>query len=108
MIAIMSAVDATLFRALGARERALAAGQTLFRRDDPVVSVHAVLAGEVRLVRHRSDGGLLVLQRARTGTLLAEASLFAATTAMRSLPGRHACSRSAATHSKRGSRPIRD
>jgi len=78
MIAIMSGPYESVFRALGARERALAAGRTLFRRDDRVVSVHAVLAGEIRLVRHRSDGGILVLLRAREGALLAEASLFAA------------------------------
>ncbi|MBL8831840.1 MAG: Crp/Fnr family transcriptional regulator [Rhodospirillales bacterium] len=73
----MSFAYETVFRALGGRERWLAAGQTLFRRDDPVASIHAVLAGEMRLVRHRDDGGVLVLQRARAGALLAEASLFA-------------------------------
>lgn len=77
MIEIMSIDYESVFRSLGASERLLASGQTLFRLDDPVVRIHAVIAGEMRLVRHRGDGGAFVLQRARAGALLAEASLFA-------------------------------
>jgi CRP-like cAMP-binding protein len=80
MIAIMSnAIGSETLADLfaGGRLRTFAAGERLFARGDPVVALHFVVAGEARLVRHRPDGGRLVLQRAGPGAVLAEASLFA-------------------------------
>ena len=57
-------------------EREFAPGAVLFRRGDEVSVLHLVVAGEAHLVRHREDGGTLVLQRARPNTVLAEASVF--------------------------------
>ena len=48
----------------------------LFRRGDEVSVLHLLVAGEAHLVRHRADGRTLVLQRARPGMVLAEASIF--------------------------------
>ncbi|MFO6463429.1 Crp/Fnr family transcriptional regulator [Jannaschia sp. KMU-145] len=60
-----------------ARRSDVAAGQILFRRDDPVTTVHLVRDGAVALERPLADGGHLTLHVASAGTLLAEASLFA-------------------------------
>jgi CRP-like cAMP-binding protein len=38
--------------------------------------LYVVIEGEVRLIRHQMNGGAQVLQRARPGSVLAEASLF--------------------------------
>ena len=57
-------------------EREFDAGALLFRRGDKVSVLHLVLDGEAHLVRHRTDGGMLVLQRAAPKTVLAEASVF--------------------------------
>jgi CRP-like cAMP-binding protein len=75
MIAIMSDALTELFA--GARPRRFAAGERLFASGDRVTFLHRVMAGEARLLRHRPDGGRLVLQRAGPGAVLAEASLFA-------------------------------
>lgn len=61
----------------GASERRLAAGEALFRSGDPVRFLYRVETGAVNLVRPLTHGAELVLQRARAGALLAEASLFA-------------------------------
>ena len=45
---------------------------------DEVSLLHLVEDGEAHLVRHRADGGALVLQRALANTVLAEASVFSA------------------------------
>ena len=63
-------------RGLNPIEREFASGALLFRRGDEVSVLHLVVAGEAHLVRHRADGGTLVLQRARLNTVLAEASVF--------------------------------
>ena len=63
-------------RALSPSEREFDAGALLFRRGDEVSVLHLVLDGEAHLVRHRADGGRLVLQRAAPRTVLAEASVF--------------------------------
>lgn len=55
--------------------RQLAAGELVFERDDPVTSCFVIRAGEVHLLRRQMDGGRVVLQRAREGAVLAEASL---------------------------------
>jgi CRP-like cAMP-binding protein len=77
MIGIMSQlVDA--FAGLTDREELLAEGQHLFRNGDPIRSMFFVTEGEVRLLRQLPHGPLLTIQVARAGSLLAEASLFAA------------------------------
>jgi CRP-like cAMP-binding protein len=58
------------------KERHLAAGAFLFHQGDAVESLFVVLAGEVRLVRHQLNGGSITQQRAKSGMVLAEASLF--------------------------------
>ena len=63
-------------RRLSPTEREFDAGALLFRRGDEVSMLHLVLDGEAHLVRHRADGGRLVLQRAAPKTILAEASVF--------------------------------
>ena len=63
-------------RELSPTEREFDAGALLFRRGDEVSALHLVLDGEAHLVRHRADGGRLVLQRAAPKTVLAEASVF--------------------------------
>jgi CRP/FNR family transcriptional regulator, dissimilatory nitrate respiration regulator len=57
-----------------ARMRTLPAGATLFRFGHQPRAMHAVLDGEIRLLRRSADGLEIVLQRARRG-FLAEASL---------------------------------
>lgn len=53
-------------------------GRYLFHRGDPVRRIHFVTAGTVHLVRHLPSGAPLVIQRAGSGDLVAEASLYAA------------------------------
>ena len=60
---------------LSRTEREFDAGAFLFRRGEEVSVLHLVLDGEAHLVRHRADGGRLVLQRAMPKTVLAEASV---------------------------------
>jgi len=52
-------------------------GTVLFERDDPVTSVFRVESGEVHLLRRQPGGAEFILQRARAGSLLAEASITA-------------------------------
>ena len=63
-------------RELDSTERTFEAGACLFRLGDEVSVLHLVEDGEAHLVRHRADGGALVLQRAIANTVLAEASVF--------------------------------
>ena len=63
-------------RELDSAERTFEAGAPLFRLGDEVSVLHLVEHGEAHLVRHRADGGTLVLQRATANTVLAEASVF--------------------------------
>ncbi len=75
----MSASDwlsPTLRRA--AVERALKAGETLFRAGARTGGLYEVIKGKVRLVRVDRSGREAVLQVAAPGDTLAEASLFAA------------------------------
>ncbi len=59
-------------------ERALKAGQVLFRSGQRTAGLYEVIAGEVRLVRVDRAGREAVLHTASAGETLAEASLFAA------------------------------
>jgi len=62
-------------RALG-NERALKAGQPLFRTGQRPVGLYEVTAGKVRLVRVDRSGRETVLYSANAGDTIAEASLF--------------------------------
>jgi CRP/FNR family transcriptional regulator, dissimilatory nitrate respiration regulator len=77
MISIMSSSLFEYFLTLAEREQRVDAGNVLFRTDDPVRSLFLVIAGELRLVRALPDGLQLTLQRAGSGSIIAEASLFA-------------------------------
>jgi CRP-like cAMP-binding protein len=57
-------------------ERALKAGQYLFRAGDRTAGLYEVVDGKVRLVRVDRSGREAILQAAETGDTLAEASLF--------------------------------
>ncbi len=48
----------------------------LFFQDDPVQIMYIVAKGMVELIRHQVDGNTTILQRARDGSVLAEASLY--------------------------------
>ena len=78
MIAIMSDEILDLLAPLAPRPRRYRAQAAVFRLGDEVRAVHLVRSGLIHLVRHRPDGAPLVLQRARAGAILAEASVFAA------------------------------
>jgi CRP-like cAMP-binding protein len=62
-------------RKLG-RERALARGEVLFRKDDVAAGIYEIDQGQVRLSRLDSEGREVVLHVAGLGDLIAEASLF--------------------------------
>ena len=47
----------------------------MFRLDDPVRVMHFVQRGTIHLVRRPKDGAALILQHARPGSILAEASV---------------------------------
>ena len=63
-------------RSMNPNEGRYGPGSRLFHRHGEVSHLHLVTKGEAHLVRYRSDGAALVLQRARTGMVLAEASVF--------------------------------
>jgi CRP-like cAMP-binding protein len=48
----------------------------VFHLDDPVRVVHFVRRGAIHLVRREENGASLILQRARAGSILAEASVY--------------------------------
>lgn len=75
MIAIMQSGFPDRLSAMRSTTRHLAGGAVLFQRNDRVDRIFRVISGEVRLVRWQKDGTTAVLQRARPGDLLAEASL---------------------------------
>ena len=76
MIAVRSMSLFDQLHRLTPSEREFTSGAHLFRRGDEVSVLHLVVAGEAHLVRHRADGGTLVLQRALANMVLAEASVF--------------------------------
>ncbi|MEA2953492.1 MAG: family transcriptional regulator, dissimilatory nitrate respiration regulator [Alphaproteobacteria bacterium] len=77
MIAIMSASLIDTLSKLANRDQTLAVGEILFRAGDPVLSLFLVASGVVRLTRPLPHGLQLTLQRASSGAILAEASLYA-------------------------------
>jgi CRP/FNR family transcriptional regulator, dissimilatory nitrate respiration regulator len=77
MIAIMSPPWLSRLDDLVQCERTLQDGQTLFRASGPVRHHYLVRSGCVLLTRVQQAGDALVLQRARAGDLVAEASVFA-------------------------------
>jgi len=76
MIAIMLDGLSPLFEQ--GDEVALEPGQTLFHGGDPVRQVFLVKLGQMDLTRHGTGGQRAVLQRARAGDVLAEASAYSA------------------------------
>ena len=76
MIVIMSVTKNNLFEDLASQKRRFDPGQHLFHRGDPVQSVFRVLEGEVQRTRQQEAGELIILQRARPGDVVAEASVF--------------------------------
>ncbi len=75
MISIMSHSFLSAISHLPHRIRPFAEGEQVFERDDPVLSYFGVLSGEVHLLRRQFDGTGVILQRAGSGAVLAEASL---------------------------------
>jgi CRP-like cAMP-binding protein len=75
MIAVMSD---ELFTNLPRTKRVFAPGAAVFHRGDPVERLYVVRGGTIRLLRHQEDGHAVVLQRASSGDVLAEASVFSA------------------------------
>ena len=74
MIMIMFSDTLCHLRNLPATNLVFGPGQYLFHIGDPVRVMHVVQAGVVHLIRTQSDGSVLVLQQARAGAILAEAS----------------------------------
>jgi CRP-like cAMP-binding protein len=72
----MSGDIADLLASSGGRKRTLDAGEYLFHLGEPVAVLFVVLEGEVHLIRDQEHGGVVILQRAGPGEVLAEASLF--------------------------------
>lgn len=79
MIAIMSDPFLEALKRLPARRLTLGQGERLFTTADPVRSLHLLEAGQLDLVRHRRDGGVVALHRAGPGAIVAEASLYSDT-----------------------------
>jgi len=62
---------------IGGSIRSLEAGETLFHRGDEARAVFHVEHGRLRLTRFGADGSAVTLHVARSGSLFAEAALFA-------------------------------
>lgn len=54
------------------------AGSSLFHQNDPVQSIFIIESGLVELIRHQPDGKAIVMQRAGSHSVLAEASIYRA------------------------------
>lgn len=76
MIVIMSEqlLNSLLERAV--QRRRLPRGVRLFHQGDPVHALFIVAAGQVALYRHLEDGSELILHRASSQTVIAEASVY--------------------------------
>jgi CRP-like cAMP-binding protein len=77
MITIMSGFLFDALRQQSTGEQALAPEERLFHRGDQISSIYLLLSGVVDLVRYQRDGSAVVLNRVRTQTVVAEASLYA-------------------------------
>lgn len=91
MIEIMSIWVTNQLRSLATSEKRVRAGASVFHSGERVRSIHLVEEGAVHLVRYQPSGAMIVLQRAGSGAILAEASLFA---------DHYHCSAVAAAHSR--------
>lgn len=76
MITIMTGSFFTFLNEISHQNHSFAAGQMIVDMDDAVTRLYMVTNGMVHLVRFREDGGVVVLQRAGVGAILAEASVF--------------------------------
>ena len=76
MMEIMSTEMDSVLQGLPGRECEFAAAASVFHLDDPIRLVHFVRRGTIHLVRRQEDGATLIMQRARAGSILAEASVF--------------------------------
>lgn len=76
MIDVMLTDLMTFFDSLPRRELSFEAGSTVFNLGDAITTVYIVQSGTIHLVRHQADGSPLILQRARSGAILAEASVY--------------------------------
>lgn len=74
MIAIMSDKLASLFE--DGRVITLDRRQTIFRTGDPVRSVLLAIDGQIDLLRHSRSGAPLILHQAKSGNVVAEASIY--------------------------------
>ena len=74
MITIMLSALETLFS--GSRSVHLPAGAFLFRSASSVAEIFLVHSGQIQLRRHTVHGAEMVLQRARPGMVVAEASAY--------------------------------
>lgn len=74
MIPIMSQPFFYYLMELNHSKRHFGAGALVFERGDPVRWYYTIHSGEVHLLRRQEDGAEVVLQRATTGSILAEAS----------------------------------
>lgn len=63
-------------RQLASDQRQYASGDRIFHQGDDVQVLHLIETGEVQLIRHQREGFSLTLQRAVSGAILAEASMF--------------------------------
>jgi len=61
------------------KQRALGQGGYLFHQGDSVRSVFVIEEGLIELTRHQRDGASIILQRATSRTVLAEASIYSDT-----------------------------
>lgn len=76
MISIMSVSIFDLLEKLSGTRINIPAGANLFHLGDAVETLHIVQTGEVHLVRYHDDGAMLIYQRAKSGSILAEASIY--------------------------------
>lgn len=76
MITIMRTGFFQYLSSIPHRTRAYAADAIVFEMDDPVRGFHVIKSGLVHLVRIQKNGGMVILQRAEPGAILAESSVF--------------------------------
>lgn len=76
MIPIMHSGFFQYLAQLPSRSRSYAARTVILNMDDPVDRFCSVKSGLVHLVRMQEDGGMVILQRAVPGAIIAEASVF--------------------------------